>query len=160
MSTTETDIARRDLTQAISEAEREAREAIRVVNARIQCWDDEAHACVQAMRLVAEMAGCLRRLVPHADIPAIHRAFGAPGDFGYETPIGDALARLYRSHKMLDAAPEEDERARIVAWLREHGWDGRYAAPHETDAGGMVNVTSPGKLADAIEQGAHRPAAR
>lgn len=26
----------------------------------------------------------------------IHEAFGAPGDFGYDTPLGDALASLYR----------------------------------------------------------------
>lgn len=26
----------------------------------------------------------------------IERSFGAPGDWGYGTPIGDALARYYR----------------------------------------------------------------
>lgn len=80
-----------DLVQAISEAEREAEEAIRVVNARIQCWDDEAHACVQAMRRAAELVGCLRRLVPSADLAALRDAFGTPG----EGDVGAALARLY-----------------------------------------------------------------
>jgi len=28
-------------------------------------------------------------------VAELHGAFGAPGDFGYETPIGSALARLY-----------------------------------------------------------------
>lgn len=31
----------------------------------------------------------------------IHKAFGAPGDFGYETPEGAALFHLYRrSHEV------------------------------------------------------------
>lgn len=62
-----------------------------------------------------------------------------------------------RTRRIRNAA-RADERGRIVAWLREHGWDGAYAVPHETADGGLVvvNVPSPGKLADAIEQGAHR----
>ena len=56
--------------------------------------DDET---VSALREAIELTRCLRRLVPGMDVVAIHRAFGAPGDFGYDTPIGDALARTYRS---------------------------------------------------------------
>jgi len=48
------------------------------------------------LREAVELTRCLRRLVPAVSVQEIHRAFGAPGDFGYETPIGDALSRLYR----------------------------------------------------------------
>ena len=44
-----------------------------------------------------ETARCMRRVLPILNIAQVHHAFGAPGDFGYETPIGDALSRLYRS---------------------------------------------------------------
>lgn len=46
----------------------------------------------------AELIGCLRRLVAGASISYadLQRAFGAPGNWGYETPIGDALAQVYR----------------------------------------------------------------
>jgi hypothetical protein len=45
--------------------------------------------------LVRELIGCLRRLVPQCTVGQIHKAFGAPGDFGHGTPIGNALAELY-----------------------------------------------------------------
>jgi len=50
-----------------------------------------------AFREAAELVGCLRRLVEGRTPDEIHKAFGAPGDFGYETPIGDALAKVYRA---------------------------------------------------------------
>lgn len=43
-----------------------------------------------------EVARCGRRLLRGRTVREVHAAFGAPGDFGYETPIGDALAKLYR----------------------------------------------------------------
>lgn len=51
------------------------------------------------LREAIELAGCLRRALeaPGLKVEDIHRAFGAPGDFGYGTPIGDALAQLYRA---------------------------------------------------------------
>ncbi len=42
-----------------------------------------------------ELVTCLRRLLDGRTADEVHRAFGAPGCFGYDTPIGDALARLY-----------------------------------------------------------------
>ncbi len=51
-------------------------------------------ACL--LREAIELTRCLRRLVPDRTVSEIHRAFGAPGDFGYETQIGAALARVYR----------------------------------------------------------------
>jgi hypothetical protein len=51
---------------------------------------------VYHLREAVTLVSCLRRLVQHATVEQIHQAFGAPGDFGYETEIGDALARTYR----------------------------------------------------------------
>lgn len=42
-----------------------------------------------------EIVRCARRMVPACTLEQVHAAFGAPGDFGYETPIGAALARVY-----------------------------------------------------------------
>lgn len=46
-------------------------------------------------------------------IGAIHRAFGAPGDYGYETKEGKALFELYRFdtelHAAIQAASKEAE---------------------------------------------------
>lgn len=48
------------------------------------------------MREAAELVRCLRRLVMTSGTAEIHAAFGAPGDFGYQTAIGAALASVYR----------------------------------------------------------------
>ena len=34
-------------------------------------------------------------------IRAVHKTFGAPGNYGYGTPIGDALLKLYKIHDLL-----------------------------------------------------------
>lgn len=49
----------------------------------------------EMLREAIELVAVLRRVVPTLSDEVLYRAFGAPGDFGYETPIGDALARLY-----------------------------------------------------------------
>lgn len=38
------------------------------------------------------------------EISAIHQAFGAPGDYGYESREGQALYRLYRFQSELRTA--------------------------------------------------------
>lgn len=44
----------------------------------------------------AELIRVLSRIVLQTDdLPLLHRAFGAPGDWGYGTPIGDGLRALY-----------------------------------------------------------------
>lgn len=60
--------------------------------------EDEADELLAGLRLVAEMELALRRLVERSSVDAIHHAFGAPGDWGYHTRIGDALARVYGVH--------------------------------------------------------------
>ena len=57
---------------------------------------DADHPDAVLLREAVELAGCLRRLLADRTVDEIHRAFGAPGDFGYETPIGAALAVVYR----------------------------------------------------------------
>jgi len=58
--------------------------------------EDEDAGRSWVLREAVELARVLRRVVPHLTLDQVHRAFGAPGDFGYDTPIGDALANLYR----------------------------------------------------------------
>lgn len=60
---------------------------------------DEVDTLTRELRDAVEFTRCLRRLVPELTAGQIHRAFGAPGDFGYETPIGAALADIYRTPK-------------------------------------------------------------
>lgn len=57
--------------------------------------DGGSDQAARDVREAAELVRCLRRLLAGRTVEEIHRAFGAPGDFGYETPIGDALARVY-----------------------------------------------------------------
>lgn len=58
--------------------------------------EDEVYDLTATLRECVELSRCLRRLTQGLDVAAIHAAFGAPGDFGYESAIGDALARTYR----------------------------------------------------------------
>lgn len=54
-------------------------------------------AIVKLDREAVELVRVLRRIVASGALSrrALHDAFGAPGDWGYETPLGDALARVY-----------------------------------------------------------------
>lgn len=52
------------------------------------------------------LPGVLRRLVERSTVAQIHGAFGAPGDWGYDTALGDALFRLYRAPSAPDRLGE------------------------------------------------------
>lgn len=67
--------------------------------------ENEVYEATATLREAIALVGCLRRLTEGRTANEIHRAYGAPGDFGYDTPIGDALAALYR------AATEEQRSA-------------------------------------------------
>lgn len=54
---------------------------------------------VDILRDVAELCRVLARLVPGCTVQHLHHGFGAPGNWGYGTPIGEALRDLYRSPK-------------------------------------------------------------
>lgn len=56
----------------------------------------EIYDLTARLRVAVELVRCLRRLAEGRTVADLHRAFGAPGDWGYSTPLGDALARLYR----------------------------------------------------------------
>ena len=97
-----------DLVDAIYERSRDYRDAIdRLRELASAETENEVYDLTMLLREAVELVGCLRRLVPERTTREIHRAFGAPGDFGYETPIGDALARLY-----LEASAEPSSEAK------------------------------------------------
>lgn len=93
-----------DLAAALDEHEHEAREAIDRLRdiATDEADEDEEVPREEVYRLArhlrgsVDLLGCLLRLLPGRTLTELHAAFGAPGDWGYDTPIGDALARLYR----------------------------------------------------------------
>ena len=58
--------------------------------------DFEATDSAQALSEAIELVACLRRALPSLGVATIRRAFGAPGDFGYESAIGAALSTTYR----------------------------------------------------------------
>jgi hypothetical protein len=58
--------------------------------------ESEVYELTALLREAVELARCLRRLTQGRTTAELHNAFGAPGDFGYGTPIGSALDRVYR----------------------------------------------------------------
>lgn len=58
--------------------------------------DADAWRALRDLREAVELVRCLRRLTRGRTVAELHDAFGAPGDFGYESAIGDALSRTYR----------------------------------------------------------------
>jgi hypothetical protein len=58
--------------------------------------ESEVHDITALLREAIELARCLRRMTQERTPAEIHRAFGSPGGFGYDTPIGAALDRVYR----------------------------------------------------------------
>lgn len=61
--------------------------------------DTEASEALDALdeqrRTLVRLLDCLCRLAEVSTREQLHKAFGAPGDWGYHTPLGDALYRLY-----------------------------------------------------------------
>lgn len=58
--------------------------------------NDAVLADVRTLREAVKLVRCLRFWLASASVDEIHKLFGAPGDFGYDTAIGDALFRTYR----------------------------------------------------------------
>ncbi len=58
---------------------------------------EEADRAKWELREALELVRCLRRLLEGRSREEVYRAFGAPGDFGYHRPIGDALAAIYHA---------------------------------------------------------------
>ena len=55
-----------------------------------------------------------------AAIQSLHKAFGAPGDYGYETAKGKALYELYALHRDLVAAKPAAADASLEDRLANH----------------------------------------
>jgi hypothetical protein len=58
--------------------------------------ENEVYDVTMLLREAVELGRVLHRLVPDLTVQQVHKTFGAPGDFGYENPIGAALDRTYR----------------------------------------------------------------
>lgn len=58
--------------------------------------ETEVYELTASLQEAVELARCLRRLTNGRTVAELHSAFGSPGDFGYNTPIGAALARVYQ----------------------------------------------------------------
>lgn len=87
------------LIDALLQRQREYRDAVSF----LEQDGAESSSAAEKLREAIELVGCLRRLIPHCTLEQIHKAFGAPGDFGYETPIGDALSRVYRGESAAES---------------------------------------------------------
>jgi hypothetical protein len=96
---------REQLRAALSEIEKGADNARDVAGDGFELLQDHGKTLdldpdggFQAMRHLGEAVRLIHALhffVKEAPISEIHRLFRAPGDWGYETPLGAALYRLY-----------------------------------------------------------------
>ncbi len=62
------------------------------IRRRAERWADEAEQLGTTSTEDGETIELLRCLARMIEGKAVEKAFGAPGDWGYGTPIGDALA--------------------------------------------------------------------
>lgn len=97
MSCSLTPVRRLELAlEAASKDARRAENKLRfLANPETEQQEQEWSEALRAIGLNVELVNCLRRLVKGRTVGELHAAFGAPGDFGYETPIGAALAKVY-----------------------------------------------------------------
>jgi hypothetical protein len=87
------------LETAISGTERETRDGLeRLRELASTEAENEVYDITLMLRRNAVLLGCLRRLCVGRTPQEIHAAFGAPGDFGYGTLLGDALMQIYRGN--------------------------------------------------------------
>lgn len=68
---------------------------------------EEPESPSATLRDAVELMAVVRRMIVGRSVREIHAAFGAPGDWGYETKIGAALSKLYRGAPA--GAPEPDQ---------------------------------------------------
>jgi hypothetical protein len=59
--------------------------------------EDLVRDVVRDLRMTEALFGPLSRLVKGRSAREIHEAFGSPGDYGYDTPIGAALYAIYQA---------------------------------------------------------------
>ena len=56
-------------------------------------------SAVSALRTGERVIALFSRVTATMTPDELHRLFGAPGDWGYDTPLGDALYETYRTGK-------------------------------------------------------------
>ena len=88
------------LEEALATQATQARYALDTLSEWLDENQDETdvEAARVTLKEAIDLVHVLRRLVRGRSVPEIHAAFGAPGDFGYETETGAALAALYSAH--------------------------------------------------------------
>jgi hypothetical protein len=57
--------------------------------------DEHGHQSMRYLGRAVRLLALLQLFAGKASVEEIHSLFGAPGDWGYHTPLGDALYRLY-----------------------------------------------------------------
>lgn len=70
-------------------------EAEKIANVRNELRDSDADRDDRLYRELNQSAELVRVLARIIEGKSVREAFGAPGDFGYETPIGSALYQYY-----------------------------------------------------------------
>ena len=78
------------MSEALERALRNVAETTRAI-----AYEDANEGCTGDLREASELVRVLGRLLAGK---SVHDAFGAPGDWGYGTPIGDALLEIYRAN--------------------------------------------------------------
>lgn len=80
----------------LMDRERAYEEALEEIRTLPLAGDEQFFGHRRALREAVELARVARRLLwGRVGVREVHAAFGAPGDWGYETEIGRALATLY-----------------------------------------------------------------
>lgn len=70
-------------------------EATKIIDARSELLDSDAERDARVVNDLSNAGELVRVLARLVEGKSVHQAFGAPGDFGYQTPIGAALYRYY-----------------------------------------------------------------
>lgn len=78
------------MSEALNEALREVAQTTHDI-----AYEDANEPYTRDLKEASELIRVLGRLVAGK---SVHEAFGAPGDWGYGTPIGDALLEVYRAN--------------------------------------------------------------
>lgn len=85
------------LADTLYQRERAYRDAFETVRDNIADEHPALYGQVRQLREAIALVGVLRRMVQLVDKEQLYWAFGAPGDFGYDTEIGQTLASVYEA---------------------------------------------------------------
>lgn len=80
-------------------------EADKIADVRNELRESDAERDERLARQLNEAAELVRVLARLVEGMSVHAAFGAPGDFGYDTPIGSALNHYYSQKQTEERVP-------------------------------------------------------